>query len=82
MGYSGHEAGTLISTCAVAAGATSIERHITLDRAMYGSDQKASIEPAELFALVKDIRLIEETMGTGEKTLSASELATKTKLRG
>lgn len=82
VGYSGHEAGTLISTCAVAAGATSIERHITLDRAMYGSDQKASIEPAELFALVKDIRLIEETMGTGEKTLSDSELATKTKLRG
>lgn len=82
VGYSGHEAGTLISTCAVAAGATSIERHITLDRTMYGSDQKASIEPAELFVLVKDIRLVEKTMGTGEKVLSESELSTKAKLRG
>lgn len=82
VGYSGHEAGTLISTCAVAAGATSIERHITLDRTMYGSDQKASIEPAELFTLVKDIRLVEKTLGSGEKALSAAELATKAKLRG
>lgn len=82
VGYSGHEAGMLISTCAVAAGATSIERHITLDRTMYGSDQKASIEPAELFALLKDIRLIEKAMGTGEKVLSEAELATKQKLRG
>ena len=82
VGYSGHESGTLISTCAVAAGATSIERHITLDRNMYGSDQKASIEPAEVFELLKQIRLIEKAMGTGKKVLSEAELATKAKLRG
>ena len=82
VGYSGHEAGTLVSTCAVAAGATSIERHITLDRTMYGSDQKASIEPYELCALVKDIRDTEKIMGTGEKVLTAAEEEVKKKLRG
>lgn len=82
VGYSGHEAGTLVSTLAVAMGATSIERHITLDRTMYGSDQKASIEPDELIRLVKDIRLTEAVLGTGEKTLSDAEQATKKKLRG
>lgn len=82
VGYSGHEAGTLVSTCAVAAGATSIERHITLDRTMYGSDQKASIEPYELCKLVKDIRDTEKIMGTGEKVLSAAEQEVKKKLRG
>ena len=82
VGYSGHEAGTLVSTLAVAMGAASIERHITLDRTMYGSDQKASIEPDELIRLVKDIRLTEAVLGTGEKTLSEAERATKKKLRG
>lgn len=82
VGYSGHEAGTLVSTCAVAAGATSIERHITLDRTMYGSDQKASIEPYELCKLVKDIRDTEKIMGTGEKVLTAAEEEVKKKLRG
>lgn len=82
VGYSGHEAGTLVSTCAVAAGATSIERHITMDRTMYGSDQKASIEPYELCRLVKDVRDVERIMGTGEKTLSEAELEVKKKLRG
>lgn len=82
VGYSGHEAGTLVSTCAVAAGATSIERHITLDRTMYGSDQKASIEPYELCKLVKDIRDTEKIMGTGEKVLTAAEEDVKKKLRG
>lgn len=81
-GYSGHEAGTLVSTCAVAAGASSIERHITLDRTMYGSDQKASIEPYELCALVKAIRDVEKAMGTGEKVLSAAEEEVRKKLRG
>lgn len=81
-GYSGHEAGTLVSTCAVAAGASSIERHITLDRTMYGSDQKASIEPYELCALVKAIRDVEKVMGTGEKALSAAEEEVRKKLRG
>jgi N-acetylneuraminate synthase len=82
VGYSGHEAGTLVSTCAVALGATSIERHITLDRTMYGSDQKASIEPDELIKLVKDIRNVEKILGTGEKVLSAAEEEVKKKLRG
>ncbi len=82
VGYSGHEAGTLVSTCAVAAGATSIERHITLDRTMYGSDQKASIEPYELCKLVKDIRMTEKILGSGEKILTAAEEEVKKKLRG
>jgi N-acetylneuraminate synthase len=82
VGYSGHEADTWLSVCAVAAGATSIERHITLDRGMYGSDQKASIEPGELFELVKRIRIVEKAMGTGDKVLSADEEATRKKLRG
>lgn len=82
VGYSGHEAGTLVSACAVAAGATSIERHITLDRNMYGSDQKASIEPYELCKLVKEICSIEKMMGSGEKVLTAAEEEVKKKLRG
>lgn len=82
VGYSGHEEGTLVSTCAVAAGATSIERHITIDKTMYGSDQKASIEPYELCRLVKDIRETEKIMGTGKKMLSAAEEEVKRKLRG
>ena len=82
VGYSGHEAGILVSECAVAAGATSIERHITLDRTMYGSDQIASIEPYELCELVKNIRSIEKFMGDGEKILSPAEEETKKKLRG
>lgn len=82
VGYSGHEAGTLVSTCAVAMGATSIERHITIDRSMYGSDQKASIEPYELCKLVKDIRDVEKILGNGEKVLTAAEEEVKKKLRG
>lgn len=82
VGYSGHEKGTLVSTCAVAAGATSIERHITLNRNMYGSDQKASIEPYELCKLVKDIRDTEKILGTGEKILTPAEEDVKKKLRG
>lgn len=82
VGYSGHENGTLVSTCAVAAGATSIERHITLDKTMYGSDQKASIEPYELCVLVKDIRETERIMGDGVKRLSEAEEEVKKKLRG
>lgn len=81
-GYSGHESDIVISVSAVAMGATSIERHITLDRSMYGSDQKASLEPYELFTLVRDIRLIEKAIGSGEKILSAAEFETKKKLRG
>ncbi|MCR5098781.1 MAG: N-acetylneuraminate synthase family protein [Lachnospiraceae bacterium] len=82
VGYSGHETGNLVSECAVAMGASSIERHITLDRNMYGSDQKASLEPDELKDLVKNIRDIEQMLGSGEKILSDAELAVKKKLRG
>ena len=82
VGYSGHETGTLVSTLAVAAGASSIERHITLDKTMYGSDQKASIEPEELRNLVGQIRLTETIMGSGEKVLSQAEQAVRNKLRG
>jgi N-acetylneuraminate synthase len=63
-------------------GATSLERHITLDRTMYGSDQAASIEIDDLYRLVKDIRNLEAAMGTGEKVLSAAELEVRKKLRG
>ena len=82
VGYSGHEKGILVSICAVALGATSIERHITLDREMYGSDQKASIEANELIELVKNIREVELILGDGNKVLSEEELKFKEKLRG
>lgn len=82
VGYSGHETGRIVSTAAVAMGATSIERHITLDRTMYGSDQAASLEVDDLQRLVKDIRTIERAMGSGEKILTEAEAAIKKKLRG
>jgi len=82
VGYSGHEQGDLVSTCAVALGATSIERHVTLDRSMYGSDQKASIEPDELIKLVKTVREVEKILGDGKKVLSDAEQDVKAKLRG
>lgn len=81
VGYSGHETGRIVSTSAVALGATSIERHITLDNTMYGSDQAASLNVEDLVRLVKDIRLIEKILGSGEKVLSERELETKRKLR-
>jgi N-acetylneuraminate synthase len=82
VGYSGHEEGIIVSVCAVARGASSIERHITLDRDMYGSDQKASMEPNELGQLVKGIREVESILGNGEKILTEAELEVKKKLRG
>ncbi|MEA4924886.1 MAG: N-acetylneuraminate synthase family protein [Syntrophomonadaceae bacterium] len=82
VGYSGHEQGRIVSTSAVALGATSIERHITLDGAMYGSDQAASLNVKELFRLVEDIRTIETILGDGVKCLTEKELETKKKLRG
>ena len=81
VGYSGHETGRIVSFAAAVLGASSIERHITLDRAMYGSDQPASLEVTEFYKLVRDIRKIPEIMGTGEKVLSEEELAVKEKLR-
>lgn len=82
IGFSSHEVGYVATLGAVAMGATSIERHITLDRSIYGSDQKASTEPNELVELVKNIRLMERALGTGEKTLSEKEMIVRKKLRG
>ena len=82
VGYSGHETGRIVSTSAVAIGATSLERHITLDPTMYGSDQAASLKIKDLMMLVEDVRLIERVLGTGVKKLSEAELKTKSKLRG
>ncbi len=82
VGYSGHETGRIVSTAAVALGATSIERHITLDHAMYGSDQAASLEAEDFQRLVKDIRVIEKALGNGEKVLSQAEADVRKKLRG
>ena len=83
VGYSGHEAGIIISCAAVAMGATSIERHITLDKTSWGSDHAASIEcPHGLIKLVKGIRELEMALGSGEVCLTKSELSTRKKLRG
>lgn len=82
VGYSGHEIGRIVSTSAVALGATSIERHITLDNTMYGSDQAASLNVKDLFRLVEDIRVIETILGDGKKVLLPAETETRIKLRG
>jgi len=82
VGYSGHETGGyLICISAVILGATSIERHITLDRSMYGSDQAASLEPVGLKRVVNDIRRIETILGDGEKRVWPSEIPVMKKLR-
>lgn len=81
VGYSGHEIGTLVSVCAVAMGATSIERHITLSKMLPGKEQKLSIEPGELWKLIKDIREAELIMGNGEKVFSEAELMVRKKFR-
>ena len=81
IGYSGHEIGLPTTIAAVTLGASLIERHITLDRAMWGSDQAASIEPAGLRRLVKYIRVVEEALGDGVKTIYDSEKSSLDKLR-
>lgn len=81
VGYSGHETGIAVSLAAAAMGATSIERHITLDRSMYGSDQAASLEMVGLTRLVKDIRAITAARGDGTKRVTDSEKAAHGKLR-
>jgi N-acetylneuraminate synthase len=73
VGYSGHETGIATTVAAVALGATSVERHITLDRAMYGSDQAASVEPQGFMKLVRDIRVLEKALGDGVKRVYDSE---------
>lgn len=81
VGYSGHEVGLAVSYAAAALGITSLERHITLDRAMYGSDQAASIEPAGFRQLVGAVRKIEKAMGTGNIAINHKEIPIAKKLR-
>jgi N-acetylneuraminate synthase len=81
VGYSGHEVGLATSYAAAALGACMLERHITLDRAMYGSDQAASVEPQGLMKLIRDIRTIEESLGDGVKKVTADEVPILKKLR-
>ncbi|MFZ6026473.1 MAG: N-acetylneuraminate synthase family protein [Chloroflexota bacterium] len=81
IGYSGHEVGLIPSVVSVALGACLIERHITLDRAMWGSDQAASVEPGGFERLVKYVRVTEQALGDGVKRVYDSERASMKKLR-
>jgi len=81
VGYSGHETGLASSVAAVALGACVVERHITLDRSMWGSDQAASLAPTGLTRLVRDIRLVERSMGSGEKKIIERERPLIARLR-
>ncbi len=81
IGYSGHEVGLVPSAVAVALGACMVERHLTLDRAMWGSDQAASVEPGGFERLVKYIRVTEASLGDGVKKVYASERSSLKKLR-
>lgn len=81
VGYSGHERGVQISLAAIALGATSLERHITLDRTACGSDQAASLEPQGLLRLVRDARAIEGALGDGVKRVYDSEKSIMARLR-
>jgi N-acetylneuraminate synthase len=81
IGYSGHEVGLVPSALAVALGACMVERHLTLDRAMWGSDQAASVEPGGFERLVKYVRVTEASLGDGVKRVYDSELASLKKMR-
>jgi len=81
VGYSGHEVGLAVSYGAAALGISSLERHITLNRAMYGSDQSASVEPAAFKLLVGTVRKIQSAMGDGKKHLLDAEIPIALKLR-
>ena len=81
VGYSGHETGLQASLAALTLGACMIERHITLDRAMWGTDQAASLEPHGFARLVRDIKVIESALGDGVKRVYESELPVMEKLR-
>ena len=81
VGYSGHEVGLYTTLAAVVLGACAVERHITLNRAMWGSDQAASVEPHGIARLVKDIRAVETAMGDGVKRVYESEIPVMRKLR-
>ena len=81
IGYSGHEVGLQTTCAAVVLGATLVERHVTLDRAMWGSDQAASVEPHGLARLARDIHIIQTALGDGEKRVYESEIPVMKKLR-
>jgi N-acetylneuraminate synthase len=81
VGYSGHESGIASSVAAVALGARIVERHITVDRAMWGTDQAASLGPSGLERLIRDIRIVEVAMGAADKRLLDSEVSIMKKLR-
>ena len=81
IGYSGHEMNLASSVAAVVLGAEIIERHITLDKTLWGTDQKASIEPLGLARLIKDIRVVEQSLGLEKKIIYDEELKIKKKLR-
>ena len=81
IGYSGHEVGLIPTVVAVSMGACMVERHITLDRAMWGSDQAASVEPGGIERLVKYVRVTEQSLGDGVKRVYESELSSLRKLR-
>ncbi|MFI6428166.1 N-acetylneuraminate synthase family protein [Promicromonospora sp. NPDC050880] len=81
VGYSGHETGLQISLAAVALGAVAVERHITLDRAMWGSDHASSLEPKGLENLVRDIRILEKALGDGQKRVMPGEFSPMSRLR-
>lgn len=81
VGYSGHETGLAVSYAAVALGATSIERHITLDRAMYGTDQAASLSPPGLKKIVPELKKVQSSLGDGVKRVLEQEIHIAKKLR-
>jgi N-acetylneuraminate synthase len=81
VGYSGHEVGLATTLAAHVLGACMIERHITLDRAMWGSDQAASVEPLGFMRIVRDVRAIESALGDGKKVVYDSEIPVREKLR-
>ncbi|MBA7512821.1 N,N'-diacetyllegionaminic acid synthase [subsurface metagenome] len=81
VGYSGHEVGLAVSYAAAALGISSLERHITLDRAMYGSDQAASVEPAGFRQLIGAVRKTEKAMGDGDMIMNLKEVSIAKKLR-
>lgn len=81
IGYSGHEVGLMTTLAAVVLGACIVERHTTLDRAMWGSDHAASVEPHGMMRLIKDIRSVEAALGDGEKVVLESEIPIMEKLR-
>jgi N-acetylneuraminate synthase len=81
IGYSGHETGIASSVAAAVLGACIVERHVTLDRSLWGSDHAASLEPNGIIRVIRDIRLVEQALGDGVKTVLPSEVPIMQKLR-